>query len=256
MGWPVDDVQAQPSSGSGGMWQVAAAGAGQLLGGMLQNRAQRQEAARARRFNAKQAQINREFQERMSNTAWRRAMADMRAAGINPMLAIDKGGASTPGGGAASGPMAQMQNELGPATTGAMDAIRLRNDLATAQKQRELIGAQTTAAESTARLNDANSARAIAGLPEVQARGEIGGAIRDTVRTGWRLTKEGWRQLPGALWQGITQEYLGTARAQMEALKARARADAARREAERRAGLGGDAPVTSLELRYDNRRRH
>lgn len=58
--------------------------------------------ADANQINIEQAQKQMDFQERMSNTSYQRGVADMRAAGINPMLAITQGGASAPSGAAAT----------------------------------------------------------------------------------------------------------------------------------------------------------
>lgn len=81
------------------------------------------EAILGREFNAAEAGKSRDWQETMSNSAYQRGVADMRKAGINPLLAYSKGGASSPGGATASGPSASGSAATSPGPPPVTDAI-------------------------------------------------------------------------------------------------------------------------------------
>jgi len=60
------------------------------------------------------------FQERMSNTAYQRSVQDMKQAGINPIVAFNQGGASTPPGASSQGSKSEHKNQFAGAVSSAM----------------------------------------------------------------------------------------------------------------------------------------
>ena len=98
---------------------------GGLIGGALGFIGQQQTnqknwdiAQAANQASAEQAARQMDFQERMRKTQYQTAVEDMKASGLNPMLAYSQGGAGTPTGAMGSVSTATMKNALGAGVTG------------------------------------------------------------------------------------------------------------------------------------------
>lgn len=102
--------------------------------------------------NQKEAQINRNFQERMSSTAYQRAMQDMERSGLNPMLAYQQGGASAP-----SGAQATINSE---SKTGlGQFALNSLTNINSAKAQQQQINQQSQINDSTIKLQGTAAAK-------------------------------------------------------------------------------------------------
>ena len=114
------------------------------------NSANQASANAAMDFAQRSAQNQMDFQERMSNTAYQRGMDDMKKAGLNPMLAFMRGGASSPSGASAAGVSSQSQDVGGAAVknTGAL-AGAVTGGMANIASIGQM-GAQTQAASAQA----------------------------------------------------------------------------------------------------------
>lgn len=133
--------------------------------------------------NSLEALKNRNFQEEMSNTAYQRSRADMERAGYNPMMAFQQGGASTPGGSAAAGSPATVENSIGAGMSSAKDFL---STLATIDKLR-----------ADAKAADAQATVSVAMADKVKQDTKTSGSSArkmDAEEANLRLQRDVWKK--------------------------------------------------------------
>jgi len=138
---------------------VVAAGIGaasSLIGGKSANSAA-----------AANAQKQMDFQERMRETQYQTSVADLKAAGLNPMLAYTQGGAGTPQG--TSAPVENVMHQVGQSAKEGWQAYQTWKN---SQQQEKLMESQTAAQTADAAYKTQLSVSEILKQPNIPIQGK------------------------------------------------------------------------------------
>jgi len=164
------------------------------VGGAIQNRSA---AAEARR--------NRQFQERMANTAAQRGVVDYASAGLNPALAYDRP-SSSPGGS-----MAQVEDAVGKGVSSGLAAKAQMAQVALLQEQARTQAAVTKRSNAEATVAEGQAlpwvTRQPGSLSDLYAKSQYARMVQEMALQPWQLNQaRALSQLTGAQVPGANAE--------------------------------------------------
>lgn len=143
-------------------------------GGLLNNFFAGDRQSQAQQFAAGQVQQQENFQERMRSTAYQTAVQDMKAAGLNPILAAGGANTAVPSGAAATGiSAAPVSDVIGPGVTTAFQKAKLDSELALQKEQVGNVMSATKKNEAEANEADARTALTMANVEPTTTKGKI-----------------------------------------------------------------------------------
>ena len=168
------------------LWSAGIGGGLNLLGGIFGSSAQ----DRANRRNIALAREQMAFQERMSNTAVERRVADLRKAGINPILAAGSQASTPPGALPQVIPEDAFAKSIQASSTSAVSLAKtiaeIRNmeaNTAVKEKQSEIMGPAAEAGKELAGAGQRIGGYLNKGLDGIESAFETAGAFLGSVAT-------------------------------------------------------------------------
>lgn len=159
---------------------------GSLISSVFGYKGQRE----ANETNIQSAREQMAFQERMSDTAMQRRVKDLEAAGLNPMLAVSQGSASTP-----SGAQANVGNAAGAAVASAQAAaatLKAFEEIGQVRATTEQVQAQTAKIRSETMEQSLNTAYLQSQLRKLLYEGDTEKARGETEDVRAKTSNEEW----------------------------------------------------------------